>query len=210
MSSFTCPKCGKEQSIENRECIKCGVIFNKLLQNNAIKKENPPITQDTPAPEKTKKKKEKKKIVCKKCGYESTNWACPKCYTINKSVPMLAYLLVALLIGAGYAFFTPDEFEKQSTTQSRKTHIETREEKIEKHFSAWDGSHIELTKVIKASMNDPESYKHVETRYGDQGDYIIVKTTFRGKNTFGGVVTNWVTAKCDLNGKVIEITGQGP
>ena len=59
-------------------------------------------------------------------------------------------------------------------------------------------------------MNDPKSFEHVETTYGDRGDYLVVKTTFRGKNAFGGVVLNWITAKCDLDGDVIEVTGQGP
>lgn len=83
-----------------------------------------------------------------------------------------------------------------------------REAQIEVGFSAWDGSHIGLTKIIKASMNDPESYKHVETTYWDMGDYLVVKTTFRGKNAFGGVVTNQVKAMTDINGNVISVIEQ--
>jgi len=37
------------------------------------------------------------------------------------------------------------------------------------------------------------------------GDYLIVKTTFRSKNAFGGVVVNWVEAKGDVDGNIIEI-----
>ena len=59
-------------------------------------------------------------------------------------------------------------------------------------------------------MNDPDSYKHVDTFYNDHGDYLIVKTTFCGKNAFGGVVTNTISAKVDLDGKIIEIISQGP
>lgn len=59
-------------------------------------------------------------------------------------------------------------------------------------------------------MNDPDSYEHVETVQLDKGDYIIVKTTFRGKNAFGGIVKNWVMAKTDLNGNIIEVISQGP
>ncbi|MFP4356241.1 MAG: hypothetical protein ACLFUJ_14070 [Phycisphaerae bacterium] len=87
---------------------------------------------------------------------------------------------------------------------------EERKERIESGFSAWDGSHRGLTKVIKASMNDPKSYDHVETVYWDQGDHLIVRTTFRGKNAFGGVVANWVKAKVDLDGNVLAIIEQGP
>jgi len=77
-------------------------------------------------------------------------------------------------------------------------------------FSSWDGSHRGLTKVIKESMNDPKSYEHVETVYWDKGDRLIVQTTFRGKNGFGGVVKNRVKAETDLDGNVLKIIAQGP
>ena len=69
-----------------------------------------------------------------------------------------------------------------------------RTEKISYHFSAWDGSHIELKNYIKRNMNDPSSFQHVETLYSDKGDYLVVQMTFRGKNAFGGLVLNSVTA----------------
>lgn len=85
-----------------------------------------------------------------------------------------------------------------------------RKKKIESLFSAWDGSHRGLERLIKKTMNDPDSYDHVETVYWDRGSYLIVKTTFRGKNAFGGVVVNWVKAKVDLNGNVISIVESYP
>ncbi|MFZ1988446.1 MAG: zinc ribbon domain-containing protein [Alphaproteobacteria bacterium] len=88
--------------------------------------------------------------------------------------------------------------------------IEEREKLIKAQFSVWDGSHINLEKLIKKNMNDPGSYKHVETRYWDKGDHLIVRTTFRGKNAFGAVVVNWVKAKVDLNGNIVSVIEQGP
>lgn len=85
-----------------------------------------------------------------------------------------------------------------------------RETLIENQFSVWNGSHHSLTKYIKDSMNDPSSYKHVETKYIDKGDYLIVITTFRGKNAFGGVVKNSITAQVDLDGNIISIISQYP
>jgi len=79
---------------------------------------------------------------------------------------------------------------------------------IEKQFSAWDGSHIKLSRLIKDSMNDPDSYEHVETKYWDMKDYLIVNATFRGKNAFGGVVKNTVKAKVSLDGENVEIIEQ--
>ncbi|MBN2088933.1 hypothetical protein JW964_04945, partial [candidate division KSB1 bacterium] len=92
----------------------------------------------------------------------------------------------------------------------KESNIIDRTKKIEQSFSAWDGSHRGLTEYIKKSMNDPSSYEHVETKYSDKGDHLVVKTTFRGKNAFGGIVTNSITAKVDLNGNVIEVISKEP
>lgn len=115
----------------------------------------------------------------------------------------LVTLAVLLVLAVG----TADSGGNKSAPRTKE---ESRKERIEKHFSAWDGSHRGLTALIKKTMNDPSSYEHVETVYWDKGDHLVVKTTFRGKNAFGGVVTNWVMAKVDLNGNVIEVVSQGP
>lgn len=83
-----------------------------------------------------------------------------------------------------------------------------RRELIESQFSVWDGSHIGVTKAIKASMNDPKSYDHVETVFWDRGDYLLIRTRFRGKNAFGGVILNTVNAKVDFQGNVLDIALQ--
>jgi hypothetical protein len=97
-----------------------------------------------------------------------------------------------------------------STSDTPKTPEEVRRQEIEKHFSQWDGSHIGLTKVIKESMNDPSSYEHVSTKFYDKEDHIVVVTTFRGKNAFGALVKNSVSAKVDFDGNVIEIISKNP
>jgi len=94
------------------------------------------------------------------------------------------------------------EWEQQDSAE-RKT-------KIEAQFSSWDGSHRNLERFIKQSMNDPDSYKHVETVYSDMGSHLVVRTTFRGKNPFGGMVLNYIDAKVDLDGNILEIIQQGP
>ena len=50
MSLITCQKCGKVQPIENKECVQCGVIFNKLLQHKVVKKEDSQIVHKPPTP----------------------------------------------------------------------------------------------------------------------------------------------------------------
>jgi hypothetical protein len=83
-----------------------------------------------------------------------------------------------------------------------------REERIKAQFHPWDGSHIKLERLIKNAMNDPESYEHVDSGYIDNSDSIIVRTTYRGRNAFGGVVKNFVKAKVNLDGDILEIIDQ--
>lgn len=85
---------------------------------------------------------------------------------------------------------------------------EEREKRIKEQFSGWDGSHTNLTRLIKKAMNDPKSYEHDETVYWDRGDHLVVRTSYRGKNAFGGVVRNFVRAKVSLDGQIIEILEQ--
>jgi len=125
-----------------------------------------------------------------------------KKYTAIGCLAIIGILVIAGIIGS---FFPEEEKETKPLTPKEK-----REVQIGTGFSSWDGSHRELTKLIKKAMNDPNSYEHVETKYWDKTDYLIVKTTYRGKNAFGGIVSNWVEAKTDLNGNVLQITAQGP
>lgn len=85
---------------------------------------------------------------------------------------------------------------------------EQRQELVEAAFSAWDGSHKGLATFIKENMNNPKSYDHVKTTYRDDGDYITVQTVFRGTNAFNAIVSNTVTAKCSVDGQVLEIISQ--
>ena len=98
------------------------------------------------------------------------------------------------------------EREEKIEQERKEAEAQRREEKIEDQFSSWNGSHRQLTKVIKESMHNPDSYEHVETSYKDMGDYLIVRTKFRGTNGFGAVVTNNVEARVSLDGQVLEIT----
>jgi hypothetical protein len=146
---------------------------------------------------------------CKECGNEVSTKAkkCPMCGAPVKSssssgcFPTIAIIfIIVFVVGLIGTILSENE----------KSEEEIRKDQLEYHFSAWDGSHVGLTNFIKKSMNDPDSYEHIETVYWDKGDHLIVKTTFRGKNAFGGVVKNWVMAKVDLDGNVIEVISEGP
>jgi hypothetical protein len=83
--------------------------------------------------------------------------------------------------------------------------IATRQKLLESGFSKWDGSHLALERHIIKSMNDPDSYEHVDTSYIDYKNHLIVLTKFRGKNAFGGTVVNSISAKVSIDGEIIEI-----
>ncbi len=85
---------------------------------------------------------------------------------------------------------------------------EERREMVEEQFSFWDGAHIGLAAFIKENMNNPKSYEHVKTLFRDDGDYITVQTTFRGTNSFNAIVPTTITAKCSIDGHVLEIVSQ--
>lgn len=95
--------------------------------------------------------------------------------------------------------------DKKKEEALKQQMVEQRNKELQAQFSSWDGSHRGLERHIKKVMNDPDSYQHDETRYIDHGDYLIIITSFRGKNGFGGVVRNTIKAKVDLGGNVLEI-----
>jgi hypothetical protein len=96
--------------------------------------------------------------------------------------------------------------EEESKVNSDGTPKTERQLLIEKAFSAYDGSHRNLESYILSKMNDPDSYDHVQTNYHDKGDHLLLITKFRGKNAFGGTITNTVMAKANIEGNVTEIT----
>lgn len=83
----------------------------------------------------------------------------------------------------------------------------TREDQIKAQFSQWDGSHIELKKLVKSHMHDPSSFKHVESSYLDHGNYFTVYLKFRGSNAFGATVTNTAKATVNANGTNLKFLG---
>lgn len=150
---------------------------------------------------------------CPNCGYKLTLEKVAEIKKKEQQVQKgcgIGCLAVIVIFAILYMIGSFSSDSQKTKTKIPKTQGEIRKEQIEKNFSAWDGSHFGLTALIKKTMNNPDSYKHVETVYWDKGDHLVVKTTFRGTNVFGGVVTNWVMAKVDLNGNVIEVLSQGP
>jgi hypothetical protein len=225
-----CPKCDLElKRGMGPECPRCGLIFVKYFK--AIERQKQQLKEEADAKSEAAEKKRKALLKnCPACQKEVSINApsCPHCGepfsstknhstekqfvadTKNKPQPevskssarkLIVALLTIILGGAFLMNLMSDESESMTPTEKRAATIKA-------GFSAWDGSHLELTKKIKESMHDPSSYEHVETRYRDNGDYLFVVTTFRGKNAFGGKVTNTMKANVTIDGTVIEILSQ--
>ncbi|HBQ9157483.1 TPA: hypothetical protein ND761_002837 [Klebsiella pneumoniae] len=123
-------------------------------------------------------------------------YACMSEYTFTKDD--------ALKLGdaLGWCF---NDFEKEPQSLNNKINLDA----FQGNFSRWDGSYRPLEKMIKASMNDNSSYKHVSTVYHlvlNKDSHAIVKTTFRGTNAYGGVVKQTVAARVDIRtGEVVSL-----
>jgi len=145
-------------------------------------------------------------INCKECKNQVSNQAekCPHCgATIKKRTGCgtIAAALILFFVAFG-GFISAYE---STQPQPVKTPQQLRAEEIEKHFDAWNGSHIGLTATIKSSLNDPESYQHDKTTYIDKVDHLIITTIFRAKNQYGGITTYQIVAQTNLDGEVLQI-----
>ena len=215
-----CPKCGAKRQV-GPECPACGVIYAKAEAALAKDKEE---HETRPLP------KNEKLTQCPACNREVSKKAtsCPHCgEPLDHEPPQttppppqpsvgkarhgagMGCLILIILAGLFAAVSNRTGPEKTSTPTTPKTSKKIGREAVEKCFSAWDGSHRQLVEAIKKSMNDSKSYEHDETRFSDKGDHLIVITSFRGRNKFGGMVRNFVKAKTDANNcAVLEIIDQ--
>ena len=118
-------------------------------------------------------------INCKECGKQISSEAekCPNCGVAgNKKIGcgtvIAVFVLGSIILGSIVSTY--------ESTQPKpiKTAEEIRRDDLRKYFDAWDGSHIALTVAIKKTLNDPDSYRHEKTIYVDNGDHLIVETTF--------------------------------
>lgn len=123
-------------------------------------------------------------------------------------------VLLLLMLGGGGAWLYNEVISKPKAAkmaavtveEAKKSAEELRVERIKKGLDSWDGAPKRLKELIKKGMNDPDSYKHDAMHIdSDGGDYLVVTEKFFGKNAYGGVVRNWVKAKIDLDGNVLEV-----
>lgn len=127
----------------------------------------------------------------------------------NKTQSKLLKISLGLFILIGIIAIASDDDASDSKGTITEITIEgkskAKQKKIESQFSAWDGSHRNLEKLIKENLNDPDSYEHLKTNYWDMDSLIVVRTEYTAKNGFGGRVQGAVKARFDLEGNLIEV-----
>lgn len=178
-------------------CLVLGVIGSILWPNE---KSQPVAKTDVPAlkaePAKSTFEYADKTLKDYRNESKETRHDIVKGYVDFKGVP------VSSADALGWCF---NDFEKEPQSLNNKINLDA----FQGNFSRWDGSYRPLEKMIKASMNDNSSYKHVSTVYHlvlNKDSHAIVKTTFRGTNAYGGVVKQTVAARVDIRiGEVVSL-----
>jgi hypothetical protein len=144
-------------------------------------------------------------IVCKHCNNNIPEKMPAKKLTPKQSI--ILFIVIVVIFAGCWKMCGSESKEavKTNLTQAQKDSL-TRQEKLTQSFSAWDGSHKNLVEYIKSAMNDPESFEHVETKYWDNGgDTLTIQMTYRGKNAFGGVITNSIKVDANIDGTIVNI-----
>ncbi|GAB0151077.1 hypothetical protein [Marinobacterium sp. BA1] len=144
--------------------------------------------------------------------------------TKPKSIGVGAVIWLVIFVVGGYGWMSgvykdsnersePERVEERASPEPRPepkpkkvlTPAEQRAKDIRRQFSAWDGSHRNLEALIQDSLHDPDSYDHVETRYSDKGDHLMVALKYRAVNGFGAKRLYQAIAKVGLDGTIISV-----
>lgn len=78
-----------------------------------------------------------------------------------------------------------------------------RQEKINSQF-LFNGSNRFLTEYIVKSIDDPGSFRHLNTDYWIHDEYLEVQTTYSSLNDAGSIVANTIKAYVDFDGRIIN------
>ena len=82
-----------------------------------------------------------------------------------------------------------------------------RAQAVKRLFSGWDGSVYVVEQAVKARLKDPDSYKHIETKYIDSGvGNIKVFTQYRARNSFNAVIPGTASAEVSPTGELISFS----
>lgn len=151
---------------------------------------------------------------CYKCKKEISynEKQCPWCNATQIN-PILGVIIFSVLVVIIFFTMTSDNTSQKWSDAIKVTTIE---EKIEKQFTSWDGSHIQLKKYIKNNLKDPNSFEHIKTTYTptpitdiEGNEYITVNMEYRAKNSFWWYIVETYKAFYSIEGLPIKIDNWG-
>lgn len=139
---------------------------------------------------------------------------------------VLVFFALAIAIDIGHRLTDPEGYARARADRARSggvgygsNHVgadanpapETKSANGEHCLSGWDGANRDLVRQVKASMRDPDSFEHVETRiYGNDNGEHGLWMTFRARNGFGGMNVEKVYARIDHDSCKALRFGDGP
>lgn len=83
------------------------------------------------------------------------------------------------------------EVDEQKKRAKREVVVlyEKRQKKINRAFSTKDGSHKKLIDNTKSHLNDPDSFRHYETKYRDLGQGVVyIAMEYGATNKYGAMM----------------------
>ena len=126
-------------------------------------------------------------------------------YESQKEPSVLDYLRRYGIVGIGGLILVVAALVAVLSSEPKTTE-QIRNEQVQELFFA-DGQNYQVVQAVKKSMNNPDSFEHIETRHVDQGSGdVAVTMTFRGQNGFGATVVNKAVAMVNPeNGTVTSL-----
>lgn len=112
----------------------------------------------------------------------------------NQTLPSYITMLDTQVISAQKQIYDIEQLAIKKTEEHQRK-IKQFEENC---LSIVDGSHSKLVDWRKETMDNPESFDHVETTYNVFDDYAIILMKYRGKNRFGALILTSLKAKVSL------------
>lgn len=188
MALFGCTECGEKVSSEAATCPKCGAPVSAMIKKiDANRRKWKPT----------------------KPAVEPAEKALLKSFLTKPfEQHTLRFQVIAVAIAAVYVAFLiwPDDKKQTAPVVAPIPPPIQHRDPITSQFSGWDGSHIALTKLIKARLNDPGSYEHDKTVHVLKEGQIFIMARFRATNGFGALVLQNVTAQASAKGDGKDVT----
>lgn len=79
--------------------------------------------------------------------------------------------------------------QKKKATKALVELYDMRQKKIKRAFSSKDGSHLKIVDMVKSVLDDPDSFRHYETKYWNFGKGVVyIAMEYGAKNKFGAMI----------------------